>query len=136
MKKLIPLIIAMPLLVAGCGGGDSKERQFFDSEPRAFYTVEYDISATPASDDAVAYVTYTSPGQTSELHKVHVPTTIKASLMFEGSELYVSAQNPDSSPQSTVSVTIRVNGVPYRRASASGPYALATASGTCCNNPE
>lgn len=136
MKKMIPLMLAVPMLVAGCGGGDSKERVFFDSEPRAFYTVEYDISTTPASSDAVAYVTYTSPGQTSELHKIHVPTTIKAPLMFEGSELYVSAQNPDSSPQSTVSVVIRVNGVPYRRASASGPYALATASGTCCNNPE
>ncbi len=136
MKKMIPLMLAVPMLIAGCGGGDSKERAFFDSEPRAFYTVEYDISATPASTEAMVYVTYTSPGQTSELHKVHVPTTITAPLMFEGSQLYVSAQNPDSSPQSTVSVAIRVNGAPYRRATASGPHALATASGTCCNNPE
>lgn len=126
MKKLIPMVVASALLVGGCGGGDT--------EVIRGHSIEYVISGISAG--STAFVTYTTTGgvaeqRVMEQREVAIPTTITVPFMFVDSLLYVSARNQTS--EGSVSVEIRVDGAPFRRAEATGPYGVATASANCCS---
>ena len=52
--------------------------------------------------------------------------------ILAGDFLYVSGQTNGSSAFSGVTATIKINGVTYKSVTSTGPFVIATASGSCC----
>jgi archaellin len=117
-KVLKSIAVIMSLVITfslnGCGGGlDLQE-------------VTYAMSGT-AQKATMTYVYYDgSIGQLTH----SLPYTTGKLLFEDGDFLYVSAQNENAS--GTITVTINVNGKPWRQVTSSGAYVIATAKGTCC----
>lgn len=105
-------VVAISL--SGCGGGTNLQE------------VTYSMTGT-ATKGTMTYVYFDgSIGQAT----LNVPYTTGKLLFEDGDFLYVSAQNYNAT--GNITVTINVNGKPWRQVTSTGPYSIATASGTCC----
>ena len=116
--KIIATIMSFVVAISlnGCGGGDGDE----------LYDVRYEItgSTTRANTTWVYY-----NGSISQ-NTLPVPYATGKLLFSKGDFLYLSAQN--DLPSGNVTVTIRVNGKPWKQVTSSGAYVIASTSGTCC----
>ena len=121
MIRRLSCILVLAALAA-CGGGG-------DDAPRT-YDVRYGATGLGGGD-----VTYSTPGGGSA--QEHVPNGVAFSKTFTvktGDFLYVSVQNNSSLSVATSLATIEVNGKPFRTERSTGPFAIATASATCCGD--
>lgn len=118
-KVLKTIAIIMSFVVAislnGCGGGGSDLQE-----------VTYAVSGS-TTKATLTYVYFDgSIGQAT----LKVPYTTTKLLFEDGDFLYVSAQNYYDT--GNVTVTITVNGKPWRQSTSNAAYGIASASGTCC----
>ncbi|HSV78443.1 MAG TPA: hypothetical protein VLK85_04435 [Ramlibacter sp.] len=120
---------ALCLGLAACGGGGDDS----DGAPPAptTATVEYSVSTAGNLGALVlADVTYSQPGAgTAQQSSFAFTKTFTAK---SGDFLYVSAQNNGLYANSSVTSTIKVNGVVFRTVTSLGRFSIATATGTCC----
>ena len=118
-RALIASAMCGGLIACGGGGSDA---------PRTF-TVQYTVSGTVLNDNTSASITYRNQGGGTSQVSAAMPwqTTFTAT---EGDFLYVSGQR--GSAQGGIAATIWVNGAQFKTSFSSGPFVIATASGTCC----
>lgn len=120
MKKLLASLMFISL-VSGCGGQSSEEKL-----PET-YSVTYSVTGLSTSSASLTYEN--STGGTSQ-ETVNLPWS-KTMTFKRDAFLYISAQN--KSNIGTVTVSIKANNITIKTSTSNGAYAIATASGSCCN---
>lgn len=115
--KIIATIVSFVVAISlsGCGGGGP-----------TLHDVTYAISGSTTRADVTLTYFDGSIGQ----YSLKVPYTTTPLLFKDGEFIYLSAQNYYST--GTVTVTINVDGKPWKQVTSSGAYAIATVSGSCC----
>jgi len=113
---LIACLIVAGLLAATLACGSTPT-------PPPTYEVKYRVTGTAAR----ASLTYETPSGTEQQQKVKLPwyITFDATL---GQFAYLSAQNEGES--GNVIVEILVDGLPWKKATSSGAYSIASCSGS------
>jgi hypothetical protein len=109
--------------LSACGGG---EEGVAGGAAGPTHAVVLEVTGTTTGN---VLVSYRSPGGTATGQSTTLPWVFRTEAR-EGDALFLSAQNDATSR--TVTVTIRVDGVPFRTATQSGALVVASASATCC----